>query len=72
MAGVIEVDLFDESVNSPDHPEVLKFKELLEKVAGEYHCRLLSFGVEEGTVSFAFDSDELMAEILQLLQAKAD
>ena len=72
MAGVIEVDLFDEDVNSPDHPEVMKFKKLLLEVAEEYHCRLLSFEVEAGTVSFAFDSDVLMAKILRLLQAKAD
>jgi len=72
MAGVIEVDLFGEDVSTPDHPEVLKFKRLLEEVAGEYRCRLLSFEVEAGTVSFAFDSDELMAKILQLLRAKTD
>jgi len=72
MAGVIEVDLFDEDVNSPDHPEVMKFKKVLLEVAEEYHCRLLSFEVEAGTVSFAFDSDVLMAKILRLLQAKAD
>jgi hypothetical protein len=69
MAGVIEVDLFGEDVSSPDHPEVMRFKEVLQNVAEEYHCRLLSFEVEAGTVSFAFDSDELTAKILQLLQA---
>jgi len=72
MAGVIEVDLFDDDVNSPEHPEVVEFKRLLEEVAGEYGSRLLSFEVEAGTVSFAFDSDELMAKILRLLQAKPD
>jgi len=72
MAGVIEVDLFDEDVSSQDHPEVVRFKEVLQKVAEEYHCRLISFEVEAGTVSFALDSDELTAKILQLLQAKAD
>jgi hypothetical protein len=72
MAGVIEVDLFDEDVNTPDHPKVLKFKRLLEEVAGEYRCQLLTFEVEAGTVSFAFDSDELTAEILRSLQAKVD
>ena len=72
MAGVIEVDLFDEDVNDPDHPEVVKFKHLLLKVAEEHHCRLLFFEVDAGTVSFAFDSDELMAKILRLLQARAD
>lgn len=72
MAGVIEIDLFDEDVNTPDHPEVLKFKKLLEEVAAEYRCRLVSFEIETGTVSFAFESDELMAKILQLLQAKGD
>lgn len=72
MAGVIEIDLFDEEVNTPDHPEVLKFKKLLEEVAAEYRCRLVSFEIQFGTVSFAFDSDELLAKILQLLQAKAD
>ena len=72
MAGVIEVDLFGEDVSTSDHPEVLKFKRLLEEVAGEYRCQLLSFEVEAGTVSFAFDSDELMAKILRLLQTKVD
>jgi len=72
MAGMIEVDLFGEEVNNLDHPEVVKFKKLLQKVAREHRCQLLFFEVEAGTVSFAFDSDELTAKILRLLQAKAD
>ena len=68
--GVIEVDLFSEQVNGTDHPEAVKFKELLEDVAQEYQCNLLLFEVEKGTVAFSFDSDELMAEILKILQMK--
>jgi hypothetical protein len=68
MAGVIEVDLFDKNVNMEDHPEVLKFRKVLLEVAADYHAELLSFEVREGTVSFAFDSDELTAEILNVLQ----
>jgi hypothetical protein len=68
MAGVIEVDLFDKNVNREDHPEVLNFRKVLLEVAADYHAELLSFEVREGTVSFAFDSDELTAEILNVLQ----
>lgn len=66
--GVIEVDLFPEDVDSKDHPEVVKFMELLLDVAEEHSCDLLSFEIEKGTVSFSFDSNELTANILQVLQ----
>jgi hypothetical protein len=66
--GVIEVDLFPEDVNSKDHPEVVKFMELLLDVAEEYSCELMSFEIEKGIVFFSFDSDELTANILQVLQ----
>jgi len=66
--GVIEVDLFSEDVDSLDHPEVVKFKKLLQEVADEYNCNLTSFRIEHGTVSFSFDNDELDADILRILQ----
>jgi hypothetical protein len=66
--GIIEVDLFSEDVNNEDHPEAVEFKELLEEVAREYGCTLLSFEIEHGTVSFSFDNDILTAEILDILQ----
>jgi hypothetical protein len=70
MAGVIEVDLFPKELDSQDAPAVVKFKKLLQDVAEDFHCRLLSFEVREGTVSFSFDNDELTAEILKILQEK--
>lgn len=66
--GVIEVDLFSEDVDTPDHPEAVKFRDLLEAVAEEYGTRLVTFEVEKGTVAFSFDSDTLTAQILQILQ----
>ena len=66
--GVIEVDLFSEDVNSPRHPKAVRFREMLETVADEYECTLLTFEVEQGTVSFSFDDDVLTAEILRVLQ----
>lgn len=66
--GLIEVDLFPEDVDSLEHPDVLGFRELLEDVALEYHCRLLFFEIEKGTVSFSFDSDNLMTDIVKILQ----
>ena len=68
--GTIEVDMFSEEVDSPSHPEAMIFKTLLEQVADEYDCELLSFEVAHGTVSFSFDSDELTAEILKIFQEK--
>lgn len=65
--GTFEVDLFPKEVDSRDHPYAEQFKEILEGVATEYACTLLSFEVNRGTVTFSFDSDELTAEILQLL-----
>jgi len=65
--GSFEVDLFPEEVDSADHPYAAQFKEILEGVAKEYACTLLSFEVNRGTVVFSFDSDELTAEILQML-----
>jgi len=68
VSGLIEVDLFPTEVDSLEHPEVISLRSLLEDVAMEYHCRLLFFEIENGTVSFSFDSDKLMAEILKILQ----
>jgi hypothetical protein len=67
-SGLVEVDLFPEEVNSLEHPEVLHFRELLEEVALEYHCRLTFFDISCGIVSFSFDNDELTVEILKLLK----
>ena len=69
--GIIEVDLFSEDIDSPYHPEALKFKKLLEEVADEYNCQLLSFNIDHGTVLFSFDNDELTAEILRILQNRS-
>ena len=66
--GIIEVDYFPEEVDSPDHPEALILRTLLEQVAYDYDCELLSFRVDRGLVSFSFDSDELTADILKILQ----
>ena len=68
VSGLIEVDLFSPEVDSLEHPEVVSLRSLLEDVAMEYHCRLLFFEIENATVSFSFDSDKLMAEILKILQ----
>ncbi|MBN1624921.1 MAG: hypothetical protein JW944_00240 [Deltaproteobacteria bacterium] len=68
--GIIEVDMFPEDVDDPGHPVAESFRELLEEVAEEYECRLESFEVSHGTVSFSFDSDELTANILKILDAK--
>jgi len=66
--GSIEVDLFPEEVDSLDHPYVMSLKELLEEVALQYRCRLMSLEIDSGTVIFSFDSQELMADILKILQ----
>lgn len=66
--GIIEVDMFLEDVNSLDHPYVVQFKEMLEEVAEEYNCNLISFDIAHGTVMFSFDSEELTLQILNILQ----
>ena len=55
---VIEIDMFSEDVDSPEHPVADSFKELLAEVAEQYGCHLLSFDIDHGTVSFSFDSEE--------------
>lgn len=66
--SLIEVDLFPDEVNSLEHPEVVHFRDVLEELALEYHCRLTYFDIHNGTVTFSFDSDKLMADILKILQ----
>jgi len=66
--GIIEVDMFSEDVDSPEHPVAESFRELLEEVAEQHSCNLLSFDIDHGTVSFSFDKDELTSEILKTLQ----
>jgi len=69
--GIIEVDLFSDGVDSPDHPEAVNFKRLLEDVAAEFNCELISFEIDHGTVCFSFDSDELTANILSIINQPA-
>lgn len=67
-SGFIEVDMFPEDINSLDDPEVINFKRVLLEVAEEYDCFLITFEIDRGTVTFSFDSDELTAEIMTILQ----
>jgi hypothetical protein len=69
-SGYVEVDLFAKDVDTLDHPLVKDFRDLLEKVAEEYHCRLTSFQIDKGTVTFSFDDDVLMAEIIRILDTR--
>lgn len=66
--GIIEVDMFDREVNDPQHPVAESFQELLVEVAEQYGCNLLSFSINRGVVSFSFDNDELMADIIKILK----
>ena len=66
-SGSFEVDLFSSEVDGEDHPYASQFKDVLESVAEQYGCRLISFKVKKGTAIFSFDSDELSSEILNLL-----
>lgn len=70
--GIIEVEMFSEDVDSPGHPVAESFRDLLKEVADQYGCTLLSFDMDHGTASFSFDSDELTAEILKILQEKGE
>ena len=70
-SSFFEVEMFPVEVDSPDHPYAAQFREMLESVAEDYRCTLLSFEVHEGTVTFSFDSDELNAEILEILKESA-
>jgi hypothetical protein len=67
-SGFIEVDLFPKEVDSVEHPEVIQFKNLLEDVGREYQAELIFFDIDAGTVSFAFDSEKLTADIIKILQ----
>jgi hypothetical protein len=69
--GIIEVDMFSEDVDSPEHAVAGSFKELLEEVAEQHNCHLIYFDVHKGTVSFSFDDDELTAKILKILQEES-
>ena len=67
-SGCFEVDLFSSEVDGVDHPYASQFKDMLESVAEQYGCQLVSFKVQKGTVTFSFDSDKLNTEILDLLK----
>jgi len=60
--------MFSPEIDSEDHPDAVSFRELLENVADEYNCSLISFEIDSGTAIFSFDSDELMAEIVNILK----
>ncbi len=65
--GIIEVNMFSKDVNDPQHPVAESFRELLIEVAEQHCCSLESFDVNKGVVSFSFDNDELMADIIKIL-----
>ena len=67
-SGNFEVDLFSAEVDGEDHPYASQFKDMLESVAEQYGCKLMSFEVKKGTVMFSFDSDQLNDKILELLK----
>lgn len=67
-SGCFEIDLFETDVDDVDHPYANQFKDMLESVAEQHGCHLISFEVNKGTVLFSFDGDELNAEILDLLK----
>lgn len=67
-SGNFEVDLFSAEVDGEDHPYASQFKDMLESVAEQHGCRLMSFEVKKGTVMFSFDSDQLNDKILELLK----
>jgi len=69
-SGYVEVDLFAKDVDTLDHPIAEGFRALLEEVAEEHHCRLTSFQIDRGTVTFSFDDDVLMAEIIRILETR--
>ena len=64
----IEIDLFSPKVDSLDDPALISFRELLEDVAEESGCDLISFDIDKGTVIFSFDNDDLTTEILRILK----
>lgn len=68
--GAFDIDMFSEDVDNREHPLAESFRELLEEVAEQYDCRLISFEINKGTVSFSFDSDKLTADILRILHEK--
>jgi hypothetical protein len=65
--GIIEVDMFSKDVDDAQHPVAESFRELLTEVAEQYCCNLESFEVNRGVVSFSFDNEELMADIIKIL-----
>jgi hypothetical protein len=65
--GILEIDMFTKDVDDPFHPKAEQFRLILEQVADDYECNLLTFEVSKGTVSFSFDNDKLTAEVLKLL-----
>jgi hypothetical protein len=67
-SGSFEVDLFSQEVDGENHPYASQFKDMLESVAEQYGCQLISFEVNKGTVMFSFDSDQLNDKILELLK----
>ncbi len=67
-SGSFEIDLFSSDVDDVSHPYASQFRDMLESVAEQYRCQLISFEVSKGTVIFSFDSDELNAQILDLLK----
>ena len=66
--GIIEIDMFSPDVTGSQHPVAESFRDLLTEVAEQYDSNLLTFDVHKGVVSFSFDNEELMADIIKILR----
>ena len=66
--GIIEIDMFSPDVTGSQHPVAESFRDLLDEVAEQYECKLMTFEVHKGVVSFSFDNEELMADIINILR----
>jgi len=64
----ITVELFDLSVNSLTHPDVVRFRSALEAMAAEYGAKLSRFKVSNGVATFTIYDLDMCAEILRHLQ----
>src|SRR5689334_7313325 len=63
--------LFASDVHSLDHPEVVRFRAILEGMARAYGGRLLSFAIDHGVVAFSVDSEEMARDLLEDLAQRA-
>jgi hypothetical protein len=63
--AALSLTMFAKDTNTVDVPYVSAFRHVLEQIAQDYGSSLIYFSVEHGMVSFSFDNEHVLYDIME-------